>query len=104
MDINEDSGSVISLELALEMVNEFRSKYPDLPKGFFVGKNNINLILDQKDCIGIRSYNGIDDKTGRQTLVLVGVNKDHKDMTDGYIVDRVVPCPTACDKDSPLNK
>ena len=103
MGINEDSGEVISLELAQEMVNEFRSKYPDLPKGFFVGKSNIKLILDQKDCIGIRSYNGIDDKTGKQTLVLVGVGKDLKDMTDGYILDRAVPCPTDCDKDSPLN-
>jgi hypothetical protein len=101
--INPNSGSVISLKDAQDLVSEFKAKFPKEIKGLFVGVNHVNDILSQQGCIGIRIYHGYSENHDRLSHVLVGVDENGNDMTNGLIVDRMVPCPTMCDNNSPLN-
>lgn len=101
MAVDSSSGSVITITEAQKYVSAFRVKFPSEIKGVFAGKDQINKILQQTDCIGIRMYYGIDDDS-KMNLVLVGVDKYQKDMTDGVILDRLSPCPHECDTTSAL--
>ncbi len=101
MSIDANSGSVIDLDDAVKFVTAFRTNYPGETKGFFVGADKLALIIDS-GCIGIRIYNGYDEQTSKTNLVLVGVDKDEKDMTDKVILERLVPCPGMCDQSSAL--
>ncbi|WP_445712052.1 hypothetical protein [Flavobacterium sp.] len=102
MSINKNSGSEISLSDAVELTKQFQNKFPKEIKASFFGLNSLNLILKQEGCVGVRIYNGYDVDLERFSPVLVGVNAEGKDMTDGVIVDKGVPCPTYCDPKSPL--
>ncbi len=102
MEINKNTGEQITLSQAQEMVNEFRKRYPDSKKGYFAGANHFNKILQQEDCIGLRIYNGYDNETDSTNLVIVGVNSNNEDMTNGYILDKTTPCPTTCPKNNDL--
>jgi hypothetical protein len=103
MEINENSGGTISLELAIKYIKAFRENFPDETRCSFIGAINVKLILEQKGCIGIRIYNGYDIIEKTEKLVLVGVDSDGCDITDGVIMDRLIPCPRCCDVRSLLN-
>ncbi|MBA2613603.1 MAG: hypothetical protein H0U95_16695 [Bacteroidetes bacterium] len=68
----------------------------------FFGVEKLKLILAQKDCVGVRMYYAKDD-TGKPALVLVGVDKNENDLSNGVILDRSVPCPSYCGTPNPLN-
>jgi len=102
MTINQNTGEVITLAEATGFTHSFQEENPNVIKSFFVGTNKLNLILEQKDCIGIRIYNGYDVDQNTINLVLVGVDEKGEDMTDGVIVDHLVFCPPFCPKNSPL--
>jgi len=102
MALSKTSGGTITLTEAVDLVSAFRTNFPSESKGSFIGADNIMLILAQDDCIGIRTYNGYDEKEGAMVLVMVGVDSDEKDMTSGYIMDRMIRCPNVCDVSSPL--
>ena len=102
MEINENTGGEITLVEAQKYVGAFRTKYPKEVKAFFIGKLNVKKILDQENCIGIRIYNGYDSDADSLNLVLVGVDGEGRDMTDGIIMDKMKPCPVGCDSTSAL--
>ncbi|RYG37334.1 MAG: hypothetical protein EOO01_30260 [Chitinophagaceae bacterium] len=102
MSLSKTSGGTITLSEAQDLVKNFRSLFPDEIKASFIGSDNLQLIIDQEDCIGIRAYNGYDVDTRELKLVLVGVDSKGLDMTKGYIMDKMVPCPTTCDSSSAL--
>lgn len=58
-------------------------------------------ILAQPGCVAVRSYFSI-DSTNLITLVLVGVDSNNHDLTNGKIMDRGLKCPNICGQDSPL--
>ena len=102
MTLNVNSGGVITLQEARDLISAFKTRFPNEIKAQFLGAANIRLILDQNDCIGIRVYNGYDIKESRLSSVFVGVDSTGKDITNGIIMDRTVPCPAACDPTSSL--
>lgn len=104
MTIDKNSGEVISLDEAINFTHSFQEINSNSIKAFFAGTNNINRILEQKDCIGIRIYNGYDIAKNKTNLVLVGVDASGEDIKNGVIVERLNPCPTNCPKNSPLIK
>lgn len=53
MKIDNNSGEIITLDEAVEYTHAFQKNNPDALKAFFVGRNKINRILEQKDCIGV---------------------------------------------------
>lgn len=102
MRTDNNSGEIITLDEAVEYTHAFQKNNPDALKAFFVGRNKINRILEQNDCIGVRIYNGLDAESGKNNLVLVGVNAEGEDITEGVILEKLNPCPTDCAKSSPL--
>ncbi|MGH7658791.1 MAG: hypothetical protein ACREL6_11205 [Gemmatimonadales bacterium] len=102
----------VSLREATEMVKRFRSSTAAQalgkagPAGAFRGgmlpRAAVEELLAQKGCEGIRIYHAqLDD--GVPTLVLVGVDKEADDMTDGVILEKFYPCPPYCPSNSPLD-
>lgn len=57
-------------------------------------------ILSQPNCVGIRSYFAINDDA--LTVVMVGVDENGDDLTNGKIMERGMVCPTHCHMLSPL--
>lgn len=104
MKLDENTGGSISLEEAKEFVTAFRTLYPEEVKAFYVGSNQVKKVLEQENCMGLRMYNGYDEKEKRLNIVIVGVDVNEKDMTDGVILDKSLPCPSYCDISSALMK
>lgn len=104
MATDRNTGEVITLAEAIDFTHSFQSRNPDELKSFFVGINKLNLILEQEDCIGIRIYNGYNTNTEKNNLVLVGVDEEGEDITNGVILEHLVICPPKCPKSSPLIK
>lgn len=103
MAFNGDEGTVVSLKDASRWTANFRKT---VPAGEiisqFVGRNKLQEILDQDECIGVRIYYGIGDD-GKKNLVFVGAKENEDDMEQGIIVDKVIPCPQLCPSKNPLN-
>ena len=102
MAINPSSGEFITLDEAKTFVFDFRKEFPTATKGYFAGKDKLDMILAQEDCIGLRIYNGYSDAESKTNLVIVGVDKAELDMTDGLILEKLDPCPSQCDTTSAL--
>jgi hypothetical protein len=68
----------------------------------FVGKNKLNLILEQENCVGVRIYYGIDEN-GEKNLVFVGADENENDLVDGVILEYTTKCPPNCAIKNDLN-
>lgn len=105
MILDNNKGSVISLEEAENFTHAFQEEQPDAIKSFFVGAKKLELILNQENCMGVRIYNGYDtDRNNQANLVVVGVDENGEDMANGIILDKLATCPTLCPQSSPLIK
>lgn len=104
MKADRNTGEVITLTEATNFTHSFQEENPNAIKAFFVGTNNLNLVIEQEGCIGIRIYNGYDTTRNKNNLVLVGVNEAGEDITEGVIVEHLNPCPPECPKSSALLK
>jgi len=96
MSVDNNSGEIITKAEAKIFINAFKNKYPDEVTAFFVGKTNVEKILTQADCVGIRIYNGYDTAASKMNQVLLGVNSKEEDMSDGIIIERLYTCPPYC--------
>ena len=97
MSLSENSGSIISQTVAENLIAAFDQRYQGEIISSFIGANHIKSILLQQDCIGIRIYNGYNAASGKMSLVLVGVDKDEKELLDdGLIYDDMITCPPTC--------
>lgn len=101
MKINQNTGEEITLAEATDFTHSFQEENPNAVKSFFVGANKLNLILEQKGCIGVRIYNGYDADQNKVNLVLVGVDKTGEDVANGIILEELVICPPNCPPSSP---
>ena len=93
----------ISLQEASELTRAYRQHHPDKHIAEFFGKETLLAILAQENCAGIRIYYGMDPKTNRQHLVLVGAEPNKNDIDQGIIAERGILCPSCCGKPSILN-
>lgn len=104
MNLNINQNHDISLEDAKQLIKNYQNSYPidehKINSGFF-GKDALVKLLNQDKCIGLRIYNA-QGTDGKNCFVLVGVNEDQKDMTNGSILEFTVPCPPECDENSGL--
>lgn len=69
--------------------------------GGFFGRDVIDRILAQPGCVGIRFYHAAHEK-GHDTVVLLGVTAEGKDLVSGTIAEEAYPCPPYCDDTDPL--
>lgn len=86
----------ITLSEANAMTMSFRRSVPQgsVIGGFF-GKDALESLLSQSEVVGMRAYYAYEEN-GSPTLVLVGVNNDGNDMTEGVLLERWFPCPPFC--------
>lgn len=66
-----------------------------------VDNDMLQQVLDQEGVVGTRFYLSLTDE-GKLTLVVVGVNENNEDMTDGLLLDDLDKCPPHCPTSSPL--
>lgn len=102
MDVNKNTGTVISLEKAIELTHSYQENNLEKPNSYFVGLDKINELLQQNGCIGVRIYPGLDPLTNKSNMVLVGVDQTGEDLTSGIMLDELVTCPHLCPKGSQL--
>jgi hypothetical protein len=103
MAFNGTEGAVITLAEGANMTANYRRTIvAGDTKGHFMGRDLIQKILDQPECMGIRVYYGIDEN-GYKSLVFVGADRNEDDMVGGVIADKSVPCPYSCGRNNPLN-
>lgn len=97
MALDENSGGLISEQKAKELIAEFATQFPGEVVSSFIGSANVNIILEQQNCIGLRVYNGYDVVEKKISLVLVGVDHAGRDMLSSAIIyDKMVTCPPTC--------
>ncbi|TDI82281.1 MAG: hypothetical protein E2O79_06655 [Caldithrix sp.] len=93
----------ISLEDASQMTRNFQLQTaPDQIIGGFFGKDAVLAIISQEKAVGLRYYYGLDDE-GTPHIILIGVNADGNDMTDGLLAERSTKCPPHCPESNDLN-
>lgn len=78
-------GEEISHETAKDFIKAFDREFPSELKYFTMGKNILEQVLSQPGCVGMRFYNGINEK-GQKTLVYVGIDADGKDLIERSVV------------------
>lgn len=103
MAFNGTEGEIVTLSEAAGWTENFRDTIPaDGIKGHFFGKDLLNKILEQSECMGIRIYYGLEED-GTKNLVLVGAKANEDDMENGVILERSIVCPPNCGIPSSLN-
>ncbi len=98
---NEDHS--ISLTEAAHLTENYRNTVSTgATIAHFFGRDALQAILDQTDCVGIRIYYGLKDD-GEKQLVITGVNAAGNDLYNGLLAERSAVCPTTCSASNPLN-
>ena len=110
MAFNGKEGNPITLRTAKQWTKHYRKKNPGAVKAHFYGCEQLQKLLDEPGCMGIRIYYAIDDD-GNKKLVLVGAKSDENNIlpTDegkdggGMLLDDSRDCPPFCpQEDDPL--
>lgn len=92
----------IELAEAAELTKRFRGNNQGAILGGFFGRDAIESILAQEDCVGIRYYNAEKDN-GDHTLVLVGCDANQDDILPGVVLDWAKPIPPFGGNNNQLN-
>ncbi|MBA2563350.1 MAG: hypothetical protein H0V14_10670 [Chitinophagaceae bacterium] len=78
-------GEDIGLSEGKKMVSAFGKSNPDATQGYYIGRNIIDQILAQPDCVGI-NFRKCLTETNQEHLVYTGVNSDGKDIVEYSVV------------------
>ena len=95
----------ISLEDASILTERYRNQFSSTQlfiKGEFFGKQAIQNLINEPNCVGIRIYYGLNENNIPK-LVIVGVDFNENDLIQGSILDFGKLCPPACSNSNPLN-
>jgi len=91
------------LDTAAQWTKNYRDANPtNAIKAHFFGKDAIQAILNQENCVGIRIYYAL-DPGGVKQLIIVGADANENDLYQGLIAERSMSCPTMCSATNPLN-
>ncbi|MDH7515476.1 MAG: hypothetical protein QHI48_06365 [Bacteroidota bacterium] len=98
---NEDHD--ISLADAAKLTRNYRERAgKNAIKGGFFGQAALQQLLDQEGVVGVRYYYG-QENDDRPVLVLVGVDATGRDLVEGFLLERSIPCPPFCGFFNELN-
>ena len=92
----------ITLDAAAAMTRRYREAFPDRVKGGAFLAPQLRELLAQRDCLALRYYYALDE-AAKKTLVLVGVDPEGADLTDGALLEMSIPCPPYCAGINELN-
>lgn len=85
-----------------EAAEQTRRRAGGKNKGGMFLRKELDELLAQPGCSGLRFYHG-QDTDGADTLVLVGVDQEGNDMVSGVLLDGHFPCPPFCGGGNSLN-
>jgi hypothetical protein len=85
----------ISRAKAREFIQGWRKGRKGGVVGGFMDREVLDKILAQPECKGVRYYHAMHPQ-GHDTIVLVGVDSDGRDLWDGTIAEEAIPCPPDC--------
>ena len=93
----------ISVEDASSLTRNYRMQAgKGAINGGFFGRAAIEQVLSQEGVVGVRYYYA-QENNERPVLILVGVDEQGKDMYEGFVCERAIPCPPFCGGFNPLN-
>ena len=92
----------IPLATASEWTKNYRNANPGATIAHFFGKDAIEAILSQENCVGIRIYYAL-DQNGAKQLIITGTDANQNDLCNGKLAERSLPCPSMCSETNPLN-
>jgi hypothetical protein len=94
---------VISLAEAKTMTHAYQSaqQFQGLTVASMIDKEAYQLVMDQPGCVNIRTYFGLNSQS-TLTIVVVGVDDNGNDMTQGVLLDMANNCPVYCPTNSEL--
>jgi hypothetical protein len=86
----------IPRDVATALTRRYRDALgPDAERGGLFLRDAVQKLLAQKGCEGLRIYHGRNEDGG-PAIVLVGVDGNGNDMTQGEILEVHYPCPPFC--------
>ena len=104
-------GKDFDLETAAKWTKNHRDKHPNETISHFFGREILQKILAQENCVGIRFYYAYDEE-GKKHLVITGAKSDGSDLVPktlgtpltkdelksttihtNYVADQSLPCP-----------
>lgn len=90
-------GSAIGKTIADKWIENYKQKNPGRGEivAHFFGRDIIDKILAQEECLGIRIYYGLDE-AGNKQLLLMGAKENGANLSSGIIGDASKPCPPYC--------
>lgn len=100
MSFNGNEGGSIDISVAAALTKAYRSANPKGIKGAFIGKANIEKLLEGNSK-GIRFYYGLNED-GTPELILVGADENEDDIL-GLVIDLGKKCPPHCGSINVLN-
>lgn len=101
MSFNPNENHSITLAEASVMTKAYRDANINSKIGGFFGKDAVQEILNQIDCVGLKFYFALDN--GNLTLVLCGATTDENDLYLGYLADDCKEDPPHHSSNNPLN-
>jgi len=98
-----NNSHVITLQEAITMTHAYQNspQFNGQTKASLINADAVMDLLNQQGCSGMRIYFAL-DSNNKLKAVLVGVNSDGQDLTNGLILDRGDDCPPFCSINSPL--
>ena len=99
MALPEPKGHRIPLAEAAEQTKRYRESRHSA--GLFL-RQELDELLAQPGCSGLRFYYGR-NRDAMDTVILVGVDKNGNDISDGVLMDVHFPCPPICSGANALN-
>ncbi|MGN6437441.1 MAG: hypothetical protein ACTHMM_12955 [Agriterribacter sp.] len=78
--LHANIGEHIGYEKGAKMIKDYFDAYGP-SNSHFVGKNILEKLINQPDCIGINVYKALNDK-GEQTYVFIGVDSTGKALLE----------------------
>ena len=103
MPLPEKNNQTITLAEATKYTSAFRRQSsPDAIKAGLFWKEHVQTLLDQASCVAMRYYHALNE-IGSPVIVLIGVDSDGNDITNGTILEIGLPCPPFCSSNNQLN-
>lgn len=81
-----DVGEDIGLEEGARLVSAFQQTNPEATQGYYIGRNILEQILAQPDCVGINFRKCLSD-LNEEHLVYTGVDSDGKDIIEYSVIN-----------------
>lgn len=93
---------IISLNTAITLTHAFQNaiQYQGNTVACMIDANAYQQLLEQPGCVNVRTYFALNQTI--LTIVVVGVDNNGNDMTNGIILDMSLHCPVNCHNQSPL--